>query len=39
MNVIRYCSLIALKRDSSVITLDDIREGIRKEYQKEGRTV
>lgn len=39
MNVIRYCSLMALKRDSNVITMDDIREGVRKEYQKEGRTI
>ncbi|MEM9685291.1 MAG: ATP-binding protein [Bacteroidota bacterium] len=39
MNVIRYSSLMALKRNSNEIMLTDIEEGIRREYLKEGRTI
>ncbi len=39
MNVIRYCSLKALNRKSRVIRAEDIRDGIRKEFQKEGKTI
>jgi hypothetical protein len=39
MNVLRYCSLQALERKETVIALVDIREGIRKEMQKEGKNV
>jgi SpoVK/Ycf46/Vps4 family AAA+-type ATPase len=38
MNVVRYATLMALRRNSTVITLSDLQEGIRKEFQKEGRT-
>ncbi|NOZ26256.1 MAG: ATP-binding protein [Nitrospirae bacterium] len=38
MNVVRYATLMTLKKKSRVISLDDILEGIRKELQKEGRT-
>jgi hypothetical protein len=38
MNVVRYATLMTLKKESTVITLDDLHEGIRKEYQKEGKT-
>lgn len=37
INVVRYSSLMALRRRDTVITLQDLEEGIRKEYQKEGR--
>lgn len=37
-NIVRYCSLRAVKKDSSTILLEDIIEGIRKEFRKEGRT-
>src|SRR5262249_21557359 len=37
MNVIRYASLQALERGSTVIRLDDVWQGIRKEYAKEGK--
>jgi SpoVK/Ycf46/Vps4 family AAA+-type ATPase len=37
MNVIRYASLQALERESTVIRLDDVIQGIRKEYAKEGK--
>lgn len=41
MNVVRYCSLMALKKDGKNIriSLEDIKAGIRKEYHKEGRTL
>jgi hypothetical protein len=38
MNVIRYASLQALERGSTVIRLDEIMQGIRKEYAKEGKS-
>jgi hypothetical protein len=37
-NVVRYATLLALKKGASSIAQDDIVEGIRKELQKEGRT-
>ncbi|MDX1670857.1 MAG: ATP-binding protein [Balneolaceae bacterium] len=39
MNVIRYCSLMALDEGCHIITKQRIQEGIRKEFQKEGRTL
>jgi ATP-dependent 26S proteasome regulatory subunit len=39
MNVIRYSSLMALKRNSNKITLSDLEDGIKKEFQKEGKTI
>lgn len=39
MNVIRYCSLMALRRGGNIILLSDLEEGIRREYRKEGKTV
>lgn len=39
MNVIRYCSLKSLDRNSNIIYAADIHEGIRKEFQKEGKTL
>lgn len=38
MNAIRYATLMTLKKKRMIISMDDIREGIRKELQKEGRT-
>ncbi len=38
MNVVRYSSLKALSRQETLIRLEDIEEGIRREYLKEGRT-
>lgn len=37
MNVVQYASLMALGRGSDIITRDDIIEGIRTEYRKEGK--
>lgn len=38
MNVVRYATLMALQKGTRVITHDDLLEGIRKEFQKEGKT-
>ena len=38
-NVVRYCSLLAMKRANRIIYKADIMEGIRKEFLKEGRTI
>lgn len=38
INVVRYSSLMAVKRGSNVITYDDVMTGIRKEYRKDGKT-
>lgn len=39
MNVVRYSSLKALSRNENRIWLEDIEEGIRREFLKEGRSV
>ena len=39
MNVIRYCSLMALKRNENIIRLADAERGIQKEMIKEGRVI
>lgn len=38
MNVVRYVMLMALRRESNVILLNDLEEGIRREFKKEGRS-
>jgi hypothetical protein len=37
MNVVRYASLMALSRGGTLIRLEDVEEGIRRELSKEGR--
>ena len=39
LNVVSYCSLMALKRPERKIFLPDVLEGIKREFQKEGKTV
>lgn len=39
LNVVRYCSLMTMGRNSDIITLDDLMTGIRKEFWKEGKTI
>ena len=39
MNVIRYASLMALQRTSNTIILQDLKDGIKKEFRKEGKTM
>ncbi len=37
MNVVRYASLAALKRNSPIILVKDVLQGIRREFGKEGK--
>lgn len=39
VNVIQHSLLMALENEDKTIRLEDIREGIRREYQKVGRTI
>jgi ATP-dependent 26S proteasome regulatory subunit len=39
INVTRYCSMMAIKRNTNLILKKDIIEGIRKEFGKEGKIV
>jgi ATP-dependent 26S proteasome regulatory subunit len=39
INIIQHCSLRALGRNSSLITQNDLIEGIRREYHKNRRTL
>lgn len=39
INVIQHSLLMALENEEKIIRLEDIREGIRREYQKVGRTI
>ncbi|MFT5821027.1 MAG: hypothetical protein ACI8ZM_002276 [Crocinitomix sp.] len=39
MNIVRFASLMALKRESNVIKLADLILGIRREFLKEGKTL
>lgn len=39
MNVVRYASLMAVSRGGELIDLDDIEEGVRREFLKEGRAL
>ena len=39
MNVVRYSSLKALSRNDNLILLEDVEDGIRKEFFKEGRSL
>lgn len=39
INVVQYASLMALNRNENRITADDLLNGIKKEYHKEGRTL
>ena len=39
MNVVRYAALMALSRCDQTIRLDDVEEGVRREFVKEGRAL
>ncbi len=39
INILRYCSLNALRRGSDSVAMEDITEGIKKELRKEGKTM
>lgn len=39
VNVLRYCSLSALRRGGNTVNQEDIIEGVKKELRKEGKTL
>jgi AAA+ superfamily predicted ATPase len=39
MNAIRYCSLMAIARNTRIIAYNDLIQGIQREFNKEGRTI
>jgi hypothetical protein len=39
MNVVQYASLLALNRSEKTVTVDDLMQGIKKEFRKEGKTL
>lgn len=39
VNVVRYCSLMAMSRNNNIILHEDIINGIKKEFHKEGKTI
>jgi SpoVK/Ycf46/Vps4 family AAA+-type ATPase len=39
INILRFCSISALERNSQIISMEDIREAVKKELKKEGKTL
>lgn len=39
VNIVQYCSLLAMSRGENIIRKDDLIEGIRKEYAKVGKVI
>ncbi len=39
INVVQFASLLALNRNDKVVTVDDLLQGIRREFKKEGKTM
>lgn len=39
MNIVQYASLMTLNRNETTVTVDDLVQGIKKEYRKEGKTL
>jgi hypothetical protein len=39
VNVLRYASLACLRRGAELVRLDDIREGVRREFRKDGKAL
>jgi AAA+ superfamily predicted ATPase len=39
LNIVRYCSLMAMNRGNNIILHSDIINGIKKEFHKEGKTL
>lgn len=39
LNVVQYCALRAMHRQTNIVTKEDIINGIRKEYQKTGKII
>ena len=39
INVVQYASLMALSKGNTIISVEDLQAGIKKEYRKEGKTL
>ena len=39
VNIVQYCSLMAMKRGNNIIVYNDLMEGVKKEFQKAGITI
>lgn len=39
INVLRYCAMLAIEKEDPIVTEEELIEGIRKEFQKENRTI
>jgi AAA+ superfamily predicted ATPase len=39
INVLRYCALVAIQRNDSVVTKQELLEGIKREFKKENKTL
>lgn len=39
LNIVHYCSLMAMSRENNIILYDDLIHGIKKEFNKEGKTI
>lgn len=39
INVLRYCALAAVQRNNTVVTKQELLQGIRKEFKKENKTL
>ncbi len=39
INVLRYCALAAVRRNTTIVTKEELLEGIRKEFKKENKTI
>lgn len=39
INVLRYASLMALRRATGLVRLQDIRQGVRREFRKDGKAI
>lgn len=37
LNIVRHCSILAVRRDPPMITAEDFATGIRREFEKQGR--
>ena len=39
VNVLRYASLMAMRRNAATVRLQDIRHGVRREFRKSGKAL
>ena len=39
LNIVHYCSLMAMSRENNIILYDDLIHGIKKEFNKEGKRI